>query len=251
MAGHLSDHSRGLLVEDNDAKAKAPPYISFRTFLNFLDRVHESGIPSRIDRSYWSRFLNGTVGPQLMVTLRALGLIDKDGVVPQNPLLPALADPLSRKQILGQVLGPVYDSLYKKVPIKTATYGQLEEGFREAYNLKSDTARKGVTFFLAAMEFLGVPVSPFIKEARKSGGRRPGAGRKKRETAAAAATIAATTTTTIAADAAAASFGHLHKSIVGFIEDLPPATTSWSEADIDAWITSFGIILKHVYRKRA
>lgn len=186
-----------------------------------------------------------------MVTLRSLGLIDKDGVLPQSPLLPALADPQSRKQILGQVLATVYNALYQRVPIKTATYGQLEEGFREAYNLKPDTARKGVTFFLAAMDFLSVPVSTFIKDARKSGGRRTGPGRKKRDTAASAAATATTTTTTTTADAAAASFGHLHKSIVGFIEDLPPAATSWSEADIDAWITSFGIILKHVYRKRA
>jgi len=35
-------------------KKSLPPYVSYRTFRNFIDGL-QTGMPSRIDRSYWGR----------------------------------------------------------------------------------------------------------------------------------------------------------------------------------------------------
>jgi len=45
---------------DTEPKAPAaPPYISFKTLTNLLERLHETDLPPRIDRSY----LDGEVVP--------------------------------------------------------------------------------------------------------------------------------------------------------------------------------------------
>jgi hypothetical protein len=56
------------------SKKHLPPYVSYRTFRNFLERLQQH-IPSRIDRSYWGDFLSGSNGIQLMAALRFLKLM--------------------------------------------------------------------------------------------------------------------------------------------------------------------------------
>ena len=57
---------------------RLPPYVSYRTFYNFLERLQQH-MPSRIDRSYWGDLLSGSTGTQLMAALRFLNLIDING----------------------------------------------------------------------------------------------------------------------------------------------------------------------------
>jgi len=52
-------------VNDTTRK-RLPPYISYRTFRNFVDSLQVGGIPARVDRSYWGDRLSGTTGTQLM-----------------------------------------------------------------------------------------------------------------------------------------------------------------------------------------
>ncbi|MDD4465958.1 MAG: hypothetical protein PHY25_04705, partial [Dehalococcoidales bacterium] len=57
------------------SRRQLPPYVSYRSFWNFLDRLREA-VPARIDRSYWGDKFSGSTGTQLMGALRYLGLID-------------------------------------------------------------------------------------------------------------------------------------------------------------------------------
>ena len=63
---------------DDKGKRTLPPYVSYRTFRNFIDGL-QMGIPARIDRSYWGDRYSGSSGTQLMTALRFLGLIDSHG----------------------------------------------------------------------------------------------------------------------------------------------------------------------------
>ena len=60
-----------------------PPYVSYRTFRNFLELLKE-GLPSRIDRSVWGPRYSGTTGQQLMTALKSLRLITDNGVPTQK-----------------------------------------------------------------------------------------------------------------------------------------------------------------------
>ena len=54
------------------------PYVSYRTFRNFLELLKE-GLPARIDRSVWVPRYSGTTGQQLMTALKSLLLINENG----------------------------------------------------------------------------------------------------------------------------------------------------------------------------
>jgi hypothetical protein len=153
-----------------------PPYVSYRTFRNFIDRLQQR-LPSRIDRSYWGDLLSGSTGTQLMAALRFLDLIDVNGKPTEQlkPLVAARGEP--RAQLLRDVTSHAYSFVLKSnLDIESATYAQLEEVFHNAFQLTDDVSRKCVKFFIALSGDAGMPISPFIiKRTRTS---RSGTGAK-------------------------------------------------------------------------
>ena len=113
------------------------PYIPFSTFTLLLDKLKESGIPNRIDRSYLS-YTSGSNQTYLVNTLRGFGLVDEEGK--PTPALPELVnDEASRKARMEEIVRRVYA---KALALGTgATQAQLAEVFRDDYGLGGDTAR--------------------------------------------------------------------------------------------------------------
>jgi hypothetical protein len=62
----------------SSSKKLSPPYVSYRTFLNFVEGLQQT-MPARIDRSYWGDRFSGSTGTQLVSALRFLDLIDVNG----------------------------------------------------------------------------------------------------------------------------------------------------------------------------
>lgn len=119
-----------------------PPYVSYRTFRNFVDRLQQR-LPSRIDRSYWGEVLSGSSGTQLMAALRFLGLIDANG------------KPLERLRNLAAARGEQRSALMKdialdsfkfvlngQIDLESATYSQLQEVFHNTFQVTEDVSRK-------------------------------------------------------------------------------------------------------------
>lgn len=145
-----------------------PPYVSYRTFRNFIDRLQQR-LPSRIDRSYWGDLLSGSTGTQLMAALRFLDLIDVNGKPTEQlkPLVTARGEP--RAQFLRDVTSRAYSFVLKSnLDIESATYAQLEEVFNNAFQLKGDVSRKCVKFFIALSGDAGMPISPFITKRTRA-----------------------------------------------------------------------------------
>jgi hypothetical protein len=139
-----------------------PPYVSYRTFRNFVDRLQQR-LPSRIDRSYWGDLLSGSTGTQLMAAMRFLGLIDVNGKPTEQlkPLVAARGEP--RAQLLRNITTQAYGFVLKSsLDIESATYSQLQEVFHDAFQLTDDVSRKCVKFFIALSGEAGLPISPFI-----------------------------------------------------------------------------------------
>lgn len=145
---------------DTEPKAPAaPPYISFKTLTNLLERLHETHLPPRIDRSYLDG-LSGGYQTQVIAALRWLNLIGENGQV--EATLTALATtPEQRPGIIGELLRSHYPSVFA-LSGKNATQGQLEEEFRK-FGITGATLRKAIAFFLHAARYAEIQVSPHFK----------------------------------------------------------------------------------------
>jgi hypothetical protein len=157
------------MVTDRGRK-RLPPYISYRLFRNFLERLQQ-GIPARIDRSYWERegLLSGTSGTQLMVALKYLSLIDDNGR-PMDRLKPLVqAKGEQRTTLLREIARDCFGFALQGSLDPNATYGQLEEIFAEKFQLNGQLSRKCLKFFCEISTDAGLQLSPFILKRFHSG----------------------------------------------------------------------------------
>jgi hypothetical protein len=156
------------------SRKRLPPYISYRTFHNFLEGL-EQGIPSRIDRSYWGERFSGSTGIQLMAALRFLGLVDTNGVPNEGLKQLVMSRGEARTEHLRNITNEAFAFLLlSNFDLQTATYSQLQELFHYTFQLTGDVSRKCIKFFVALAGDSGIPLSPFItkqfRPARSSTG---------------------------------------------------------------------------------
>jgi hypothetical protein len=141
-----------------------PPYISFRTFLNFLDWMEQDGLPQAFDRSVLGQRLSGTYSAQVLNSLIYLGLIDSDRC-PTDKLEHLVFDRGQRKSILREILRDRYPF---KIDYQRATPSQLRDEFMRL-GLSGDTLRKALAFFTNAALYADIPLSSYV--ARRLKGR--------------------------------------------------------------------------------
>jgi hypothetical protein len=158
------------MATDTDKKPlAAPPYISFKTFINLLERLQQTRLPPRIDRSYLTG-LSGGYQTQVIAALRWLDLIGEEGDVTGS--LTALAQsPDARPRLIGELLRSHYPAVFA-LSSQNGTQGQLEEQFRN-YGISGSTLRSAIAFFLNASRYAEIPVSPHFKvpQGRGSNGK--------------------------------------------------------------------------------
>jgi len=151
-----------MLTSTISGKKQLPPYVSYRTFWNFLEGMNHS-IPARIDRSYWGDRFSGSSGTQLMAALRFLDLTDSNGypTIKMRGIIGTRGDDRSVmiKQIVQSAYGFIFDG---HMDTQTATYAQLEEAFHVHYQIASDVARKCIKFFIGIAGEANIPLSSFI-----------------------------------------------------------------------------------------
>jgi hypothetical protein len=147
------------MVEGKDEK-RLPPYVSYRTFRNFLTELRE-GIPSRVDRSYWGTKMAGSTGIQLMTALRFLGLMD-EGNRPNERLVRIVqSEGREWQEALKGIVRDRYAFVFESLELERATPAQLGEKFKEQ-GAEGDVGRKCIAFFVAAANDANIPLSPFI-----------------------------------------------------------------------------------------
>ncbi len=143
-------------------RKRLPPYVSYRTFHNFLEGLQQ-GIPARIDRSYWGDRLSGSTGTQLVSALRFLGLVDVNGV-PTARLKQLIATKgTQRTEQMKEMTTEAYSFLLGgSFDPQTSTYAQLQEVFHYIFQLSGDVSRKCIKFFIALANDAGISLSPFV-----------------------------------------------------------------------------------------
>jgi len=155
-------------VINEKGRKHLPPYVSYRTFYNFLQRL-EQHMPSRIDRSYWGDLLSGSTGIQLMAALRFLNLIDPNGK-PTEQLKPLVAAKGElRTKLLRDITNESFAFVCKSsLDLGSATYAQLQEVFHNTFQLTDDVSRKCVKFFIDLARDAGINLSPFITKRTRN-----------------------------------------------------------------------------------
>ncbi len=156
-----------MVIMNDNARKRLPPYISYRTFRNFLDELQQ-GVPSRIDRSYWGERMSGSTGTQLVAALRFLGLIDGSAAPTDRLRKLAVLKGTSKAEQLKQITNESFGFLAGTVDPQTATYAQLEEAFHHAFQLTGDVSRKCIKFYVAIAIDSGCQLSSFITKRIRS-----------------------------------------------------------------------------------
>jgi hypothetical protein len=148
-------------MTDESSTGPVPPYLSFATLLNQIERMERDGTPARIDRSYLVGMAGGTRN-QFKMGLRSLGLIDESDQVTDT--MGRLAKhPEGRQALLAEILRDRFPRLVNLS--EDATRGQLDDVLAD-YGLGVDTRRKAASFYVAAATYAGIPLSPHIRPAK-------------------------------------------------------------------------------------
>lgn len=144
---------------------KSPPYVSFKTFINSINKLGEHGIPNRIDPSV----LNGQSGSTIAALLGAfkyLGFMDDAGTPDSSLRSFADADADGRAEILKPLLVEKYPFVTQgDFDLAHATSQQVEKAFRDQ-GINGSTVTKSVGFFLAAAHMAGLSTSNYVKKAK-------------------------------------------------------------------------------------
>jgi hypothetical protein len=147
-----------------------PPYVPYRTFVNFLDGL-KVGVPSHIDKSVLASY-SGAMQSWLKASLRAMKLIDAQSV-PQTALYDlAHSDGPARKLLLKELFEATYDPVRKLVELETTTPAKLESALNQL-GASGETVKKCVSFLTAMARDAGVELSPhLLKHTRATAPRR-------------------------------------------------------------------------------
>lgn len=157
--------------QQTQSETSKPPYLSFTTLANFLNRLGENPIPSRIDSTILDTYSGGTQS-QLIATLRVMGLIGEGGRT--LPVLGEIArDEKERKRVMKEWAETFYAEQLELAK-QNASAGQLAESF-QTHNIKGSTLRKAIVFFLALVDYTELPRSTHFRAPKA-----PAAGTRSR-----------------------------------------------------------------------
>jgi hypothetical protein len=150
------------MKENNELiKRPLPPYIPFKTLLNFIGKLKETSVPERIDRSVLREY-SGSVQVALVTALKFMALISGDGMVSDE--LKALVEVYETpkwKEVFGQAVKDIYSPIIGSLNVSSATKAQLEEKFKNI-GAEKDVLQKCVAFYVKAAHSAGIALSPHI-----------------------------------------------------------------------------------------
>ena len=222
-----------------------PPYVSYRTFWNFLDGL-KAAVPARIDRSFWGDKLSGSTGGQLIAALKYLKLIDGSGIPTLRLRQIVFAKGPQRPDLLRQLTQEAYPFFLTALDPASATYAQLEEKLRENFQITTDVGRKCIKFYIGLAEDATINLSPFVTRKSKATHATAPARKSKKSAPRAVdadadpAPAALPTSPSIAADPPPATMGQL------LLAKFPAFDPAWSDEVKLRWFQAFDELLQKV-----
>lgn len=169
------------MVKTTKKPLKTVPYIPFKTFTGFIDKLHSTAVPPIIDSSLLDT-MSGSMKGQLLSSLRFLNLVDINNAVNETliNLIKAYKTDVLEIALKG-IFTKAYHEITDKINLNTGTAQQLNDSFRKLGNVDGQMLDKAVRFYLTGLENSGIKYSPFFKakKVRKGGPRKSKKSKKK------------------------------------------------------------------------
>jgi hypothetical protein len=166
------------MEQNKEEKKWAPPYIAYKTFLNFLEKLKAAGIPTKIDRSVvpsWS----GAIQGHLFSSLKFLHLMSQHGIPTERLSNLVNAEEADRQRILKDILVTSYKFLFENgVNLQRITSDEFRKLF-DKEGVSGGTLPKAMKFFVEASKDAGMELSPYIGKFKGTSSRSTGSRTKK------------------------------------------------------------------------
>jgi hypothetical protein len=163
-----------------DERQPLPPYVPFKTFQGFIQKLKDTVIPERVD-STLLRSYSGSVGRQITAALKFLGMVDGNNYTTEKLTNCVTAYGTTEwKEQFTDVFTEAYSELIGDLNTDVATYGQLADRFK-AWGAEGQVLQKCITFYLAATRSLGWTISPHITSRERPKNERSGRTRTKKK----------------------------------------------------------------------
>jgi hypothetical protein len=144
-------------------KKPSPPYATFPSFYNFINKLRETGVPNRIDRSVFGN-ASGSVIYSVLASLQSLKLIDENGTPSQRFMDYVNAPDDARPKLFRQIVIDGYPSLFATgTDLTKITAGQFNDLIRDEFGVAGSTIDKIASFFLAAAKAADIPISKHLE----------------------------------------------------------------------------------------
>ncbi|MCX6702884.1 MAG: DUF5343 domain-containing protein, partial [Candidatus Wolfebacteria bacterium] len=141
-----------------DNHKKLPPYVPYKTLINFLESL-KIALPQRIDRSLMAS-MSGSLQGQLMLALEYLDLITDNGVPTEKLNRLVHSEDAEYQRELREIITSSYRFLFEDgLQLARATASQLRERFDQT-GAKGDTLDRCLRFFLSIAGAAGLELSP-------------------------------------------------------------------------------------------
>lgn len=141
-------------------KKMPPAYVTYKSFINFINGLRENGMPSHLTRTMFPGSNSGKA--TMALSLKALGLMHKEDI-PTDLMKKFVDTKNGYNEILREVVLASYDFLTSPdFDIKTTTTDKLAEKFKDA-GAGGSTVTKCMAFFLSACGDAGIEVSKYVK----------------------------------------------------------------------------------------
>ncbi len=222
-------------------KKPVPPYVAYKTLINFLDRFKQ-GVPGRIDRGLMGS-MSGAAQSQVTTALRYLGMISENNI--PNPIMKqyAMGEEAERKAALRDMLTRSYTFIFDgSFDLSTATAQMLREVFVANTTATGDTVGRCIAFLKDAATDAGIVVSPFIrqKSPRSVNGarRKPVVRKEEPKSGAAAPKIDRVQPQQNLAIPALDSL-----MLSGLFQRLPKPRTAWPKEERERWVQTLNNVL--------
>lgn len=236
-------------MDAHEKKVATPPYVSYKTLSNFLDRFKQ-GLPGRIDRGLMGS-MSGAAQSQVTTALRFLGMISENNL-PQ-PIMKRYVDgdERERKSALREMLQKSYPFIFGDgFDISSATAQMLRENFANNTSATGETISRCMAFLKDAAKDAGIEVSKFIlQKSTRSGG----SGKKKSATKKTPQVVEPFPTSPMpSAHTAKATLFAAQSSLMlmGLFQRLPSPGTNWNKDERERWVQTLNNVLLLEYPEK-
>jgi hypothetical protein len=162
-----------------ETRRPLPPYIPFRTFQGFIEKLRDTAVPERVDTSLLKSY-SGSIGRQIVAALKFLKLLDDNNFATQelSKVVKAFGS-AEWQETFADILVGAYSELIGDLNLDVATFGQLQDRFK-TWGAEGQVLQKCISFYLSATTNVGWTISPHISNRERARSERTPRTRSKR-----------------------------------------------------------------------